>query len=198
MLTALPSEARPAGRCAEMAKTAAWCDETRTSKYCTQCGTATPLSGFTRVGSKVDGSPKYNSWCKPCIAAKQASYHKATWGPEKLQFTAYKRTRTVRAYLSYLRAKAVRRGGDCITVDALETLWFAQKGRCALTGWEMTFELAKGVVPTNCSIDRVDSSQGYVPGNVQLVCRAANVAKHDLSVSDFVQMCRAVLETRNG
>ena len=168
------------------------------TKACTCCKTRMLLALFSTTGKKVDGSPKYNSWCKSCIAKKQASYHKATWGPERLQFTAYKRTRTVRSYLTYLRSKAVRRGGDCISTDALEAIWFAQNGRCALTGWPMTMELAKGVVSTNCSIDRVDSTVGYVPGNVQLVCRAANVAKHDLSPGDFLQLCKAVVERRRG
>jgi hypothetical protein len=167
-------------------------------KTCTRCGELKPTSLFYTTGKCVDGGPKYNSWCKDCIKSKQATYHKKTWGPDKLQFTAYKRTKTVRAYLSYLRAKAVRRGGGCVSIDALETLWLVQGGRCALTGWPMTMELAKGVVPTNCSIDRIDSEAGYDVGNVQLVCRAANVAKHDLSASDFLQLCKAVVENANG
>jgi hypothetical protein len=62
----------------------------------------------------------------------------------------------------------------------------------------MTMELANGVVSTNCSLDRIDSGHGYVVGNVQLVCRAANVAKSDLSTADFLKMCRAVVEKGNG
>lgn len=167
-------------------------------KTCTHCEQNKPIGAFYTTGTCVGGGPKYNSWCKACIKVKQATYHKKTWGPDKLQFTAHKRTKTVRAYLSYLRAKAVRRGGDCVSLDALEILWLAQGGRCAITGWPMTMELAKGVVPTNCSIDRTDSSAGYVVGNVQLVCRAANVAKHDLSSSDFLQLCKAAVENANG
>lgn len=144
------------------------------------------------------GKPKYSSWCVSCVATKQAEYHKKTWGPEKLQFTAYKRTKTVRSYLSYLRSKAIQRNKECISVDALETLWFAQQGKCALTGWELTMELGKGNIPTNCSLDRIDSSKGYEPGNVQLVCRAANIAKNTLSVSDFLNLCKAVVEVNNG
>ena len=59
-------------------------------------------------------------------------------------------------------------------------------------------ELANGVVPTNCSIDRIDSKVGYIVGNVQLVCRAANVAKSDLGADEFVKLCRAVVERNNG
>ena len=168
-------------------------------KRCTHCGVMQMLSSFYTTGRLVDGSPKYNSWCKACISKKQASYHKRTWGEDKLKYTAFKRTKSVRSYLQYLRAKAVQRKkvGGVISVDALELLWQTQRGLCALTGWPMTMELANGVVPTNCSLDRIDSGQGYVVGNVQLVCRAANVAKSDLSTADFVKMCRAVVEKGN-
>lgn len=165
-------------------------------KNCTHCGTVQPVSSFYTTGRCVDGRPKYNSWCKSCIAKKQASYHKRTWGEDKLKYTAFKRTKSVRSYLQYLRAKAVQRkkAGEVLSLDALELLWHTQQGLCALTGWPMTMELANGVVPTNCSLDRIDSEQGYAVGNVQLVCRAANVAKSDMSTADFVKMCRAVVE----
>lgn len=146
----------------------------------------------------ASGKPKYSSWCSKCVSEKQSEYHKQTWGPDKLQFTAYKRTKNVRTYLGYLRTKAIKRSGSCVSLDALETLWFFQNGKCAITGWDLTMELGKGVVPTNCSIDRIDSSIGYEPGNVQLVCRAANIAKHNLSMNDFLNLCKAVIEVSNG
>jgi hypothetical protein len=182
-----------------MSKPAPFVDESRTHKFCTKCGDAKSLSGFYTTGKTVSGGPKYNSWCKSCIAEKQTSYHKQTWGPEKLHRVAFKRTKTVRAYLSYLRSKALSRGKsqEVISLDALELLWNNQAGKCALTGWDMTTELGKGTVPTNCSIDRIRSDVGYEVGNVQLVCRAANVAKSDLSMSDFIALCRSVTEANS-
>jgi hypothetical protein len=179
-----------------MSKPAPFVDGNRTHKFCTKCGTAKPLSDFYTTGKTVSNGPKYNSWCKGCIAKKQASYHKQTWGLEKLHKVAFKRTKTVRAYLSYLRGKALARNKsqEVISVDALELLWSAQAGKCALTGWDMTTELGRGTVPTNCSIDRICSGGGYEVGNVQLVCRAANVAKNDLSMSSFIALCRSVVE----
>ena len=59
--------------------------------------------------------------------------------------------------------------------------------------------LADGVVSTNASIDRIDSEIGYVAGNIQLVCRCVNVAKHDLTMNEFVMLCSAVAERqKNG
>jgi hypothetical protein len=166
-------------------------------KPCTKCGGIKPVDGFYTTGIKVDGSAKYNSWCKSCSKTKMSSYHKNTYGPEKLSHSAHIRTRSVKAYMQYLLAKARRRLGASIDASYLEQLWEKQQGRCALTGWNMTMKLGEGVVPTNASIDRINSSLGYVEGNVQLLCRAANVAKSDLETELFLAMCAAVSEKAN-
>lgn len=182
-----------------MAKPVPYASADRITKFCTKCDTALPLREFYTTGKKVSGEPKYNSWCKACVSEKQASYHRRTWGPDRLQRSAFKRTKSARAYLTYLRGKALqRKKGAVLSVDALELLWGVQGGKCALTGWDMTMELGRGSVPTNCSIDRVYSDRGYEVGNVQLVCRAANVAKSDLTQADFVAMCRSVVEANRG
>ena len=183
-----------------MPKTATWANAEQTAKLCTKCGEGKFLSNFYTSGKTISGKIKYNSWCKLCISKKQSSYHKKTWGEEKLAYTAFKRTKTIRHYLNYLRSKAIQRkkNQNIISLDALEILWDIQKGKCALTGWDMTFELAKGSIPTNCSIDRINSQNGYYVGNVQLVCRAANVAKSNLNENDFLNLCLAVVEKSRG
>jgi len=183
-----------------MAKSPAWVDGTKTAKHCSKCGTEKCIDEFYTTGKTVSGAAKYNSWCKNCISSKQATYHTKTWGAKKLHYTAYKRTKTARSYLQYLRSKAAqrRKGEEIISLDALELLWIQQNGYCAITGWPMTMELANGVVHTNCSIDRIDSKMGYIVGNVQLVCRAANVAKNALSAAEFLALCGAVMEMANG
>lgn len=181
-----------------MAKPVPYVSADKSSKLCTKCAGAFPLGQFYTTGKKVSGEPKYNSWCKACVSEKQASYHKRTWGPARLQHSAFKRTKSVRTFLTYLRGKAAQRSKcEVISVDALELIWNSQGGKCALTGWDMTMELGRGSVPTNCSIDRINSSLGYEVGNVQLVCRAANVAKSNLSLSDFVALCRSVAEVHD-
>jgi len=167
---------------------------TENGKICTKCGCDKPLSDFYTTGKKVDGSPKYNSWCKSCAKTKMASYHQRTWGRDKLHYVSFKRTKDYRSYLSYLLNKARRRGECKIDLNYLCLLWKSQNGKCAITGWQMTMRLADGVVATNASIDRIDSSIGYIEGNVQIVCRAVNVAKHDLTMDEFVMLCRSVVE----
>ena len=178
-----------------MAKTPTW--QRAEGKNCPHCQRFLSIDFFYSNGKLADGSKKYNSWCKDCTKDKMSSYHRRTWGKDKLSYIAHKRTKSPRAYLTYLLSKAKRRGPCSITIENLEDIWNAQNGYCALSGWQMTMRLADGVVPTNASIDRIDSSVGYELGNVQLVCRAANVAKHDLTMNEFILLCKAISEKNN-
>ena len=164
------------------------------NKLCTKCNSYISISEFYTSGKKKDGSPKYASWCKSCVSEKMKSYHKRTWNEEKLHYTAYKRTKNVRSYIAYLKNKAVKRKGACISLDELEEIWKKQEGKCALTGWDMTMILGKGNINTNASIDRIDSEKGYLKGNIQFVCRAANVFKSNMKEKDLIELCKAIVD----
>ena len=58
---------------------------------------------------------------------------------------------------------------------------------------QMTYKFYEGRVNTNLSVDRIDSTKGYSKDNVQLVCMAANQMKNDLPMTEFIEMCEAVL-----
>lgn len=51
-----------------------------------------------------------------------------------------------------------------------------------------------GRVPTNLSVDRIDSGLGYIKGNIQLVCMAANQMKSDLTIEQLKYFCKSILE----
>lgn len=85
------------------------------------------------------------------------------------------------------------RYGRAWAVDA-EYLWglfLKQERRCALSGIELTMQ-EPGKYYGTASLDRIDSAEGYVPGNVQWVHATLNVMKNDLSQTDFVAWCKAV------
>lgn len=42
------------------------------------------------------------------------------------------------------------------------------------------------------SLDRIDSSKGYVEDNICITTIAINIAKNDLSKEDFIEMCKKV------
>lgn len=83
-----------------------------------------------------------------------------------------------------------------ITPDYLLELLIGQKGKCALTGWDLEFsrggDFGSGTNPLSCFIDRKNNCLGYIPGNVQLVCWKANKIKNSLSDTEFKELCKAV------
>ena len=84
-----------------------------------------------------------------------------------------------------------------VTAQDLVELLNKQQGKCALSGAKLTCEKVVGkYVKTNASIDRIIAGGEYNIENVQLVCRALNSFRHDLTVKEFIQWCKKV--AKNG
>ena len=47
-------------------------------------------------------------------------------------------------------------------------------------------------VNNNASLDRIDSSKGYVEGNLQWVLSEVNMMKQQYSQDRFIEICKAV------
>jgi len=96
---------------------------------------------------------------------------------------------------------ALKREGDAkfhfnnLTMDYLIKLYDAQKGKCALSGRDLSLgsrELNRHDENT-LSLDRINPSLGYIQGNVQLVTWQVNVAKGRHSDSEFLSLCRDIV-----
>lgn len=84
---------------------------------------------------------------------------------------------------------------ETLTVEDLKGKLEAQDGKCALTGQTLTCKLVRGKRQwTNASIDKIESSLGYLPSNIQLVCSAVNLFRGNLPVQDFIRWCNLVAE----
>lgn len=81
-----------------------------------------------------------------------------------------------------------------ITKEYLRELWDKQSGICALSGIPMTFDINKGRVWTNVSIDQINHKEGYTKDNIQLVCMAANQMKSDLDLSTLLYFCKSIID----
>jgi hypothetical protein len=103
--------------------------------------------------------------------------------------------RSLRYHYSAARKSANKRNiGFYITEESIVNLWKKQKGKCALSGIEMTLThgTSAAMNPTKISVDRIDNSLGYVDGNVQLIIWQANAAKSVWSNRQLIEMCKAV------
>lgn len=132
---------------------------------------------------KANATRKEQGWKPP-----EKSYAHLTPGSEPDEFTPF------RWYLS--RAKQRKHEVD-IDLPYLKELWESQKGICPFTGWKLTLRTStdhRGKRVDDASLDRIDSSKGYVKGNVRFVCCIANVARNDWSDEELIHFCSSVKE----
>lgn len=92
----------------------------------------------------------------------------------------------------------VLRAGRCgwaveITKQEAWDLFQAQDGKCYFTGVQLNFNRStRDPTEQTASLDRLDSSLGYVVGNVAWVHKRINKMKTDYSKEEFLHWCRAV------
>ena len=74
-----------------------------------------------------------------------------------------------------------------ITGDYINQLCIKQNRRCAVTNQPICSFYAdrNATSPWVYSIDRIDNSLGYVPGNIRLTTKDANMCRGMLSVDEF-------------
>lgn len=82
-----------------------------------------------------------------------------------------------------------------ITLSDMYRMWIAKDGRCKTTSYPLRYDRFKGAKPHNMSIDRIDSSKGYTPDNIQLVTNMFNMSKKNYTMDAFVDMCHGVAST---
>ena len=157
---------------------------------CTKCKKHLPDSKFNRDNTNLHG--RRGQRCNECKDCQRARYYAERNRLLQDDYAAlrYKLTQALKS--ARRRAKEYNRYID-IDLEYLFYLWNKQDCKCALTGIPLTYKFYEGRVNSNLSIDRIDSTKGYSKDNVQLVCMAANQMKNDLSMDEFVQMCRNII-----
>ena len=101
-----------------------------------------------------------------------------------------------------IRNGARKRGLEfSITMEYCWDLFLKQKGKCALSGLEIHFE--KNTVHNkkvdnrserSCSLDRIDSSKGYVENNLQWVHKDVNMIKNKFEEGYFLTLCNLIVQ----
>jgi hypothetical protein len=98
--------------------------------------------------------------------------------------------------LGYIKAGAESRNIPfSIDIEYLRKLYKKQKGLCSLSGVQIDFAetgILHGQGFSTASLDRIDSSIGYIEGNVQWVHKKINVMKMALKQEEFVEYCDLV------
>jgi len=101
------------------------------------------------------------------------------------------------ACISQYRKGANKRGLSFeVTAEYLQSLYENQRGLCNMTGMPISLERGRyNERNTNtASLDRIDSSVGYIEGNVQWVHKHINQIKWHFDKDYFINLCRKVVE----
>lgn len=79
-----------------------------------------------------------------------------------------------------------------LTIQEAWNLFLEQRRRCALSGVTLTFPKKGKDRFYTASLDRIDSSKGYVLDNVQWVHKDINIMKNKFDNKYFINVCREV------
>lgn len=167
------------------------------SKKCTCCGEIKLVSEFwnqkhgkfgVRAACKICDSAKYSAYRKSKLEkyAEYSRIHRAT-DPNYASYDSLRKKKsklTIDGFASKLfsssknRAKKKNLDFDLSTSFIREML---VPLKCAATGFDLVLDdnLTGRIGPLLPSLDRIDSSRGYLKDNVRLVCWWWNVMKQD-------------------
>jgi hypothetical protein len=101
-----------------------------------------------------------------------------------------------KTFISKGRA-SIKAKGCSITLKYLKDQWESQNGICPYSKIKMILpknanEYNKTKSLIKASLDRIDSSKGYIEGNVEFVCCGINLAKNDFSKEAMVEFISTI------
>ena len=150
-------------------------DNGRYAKNCPSCGIQqTYLRKSYAIASEAE-----EKLCRSCSnKAPQSNAHKGFYKDVLRKSFAHK-------YKSNAELRGIEWG---VTFEYLAQLLIEQDFKCALTGWD----IHAMEINSPASLDRIDSSVGYVEGNLQWVNSKVNMMKQQYTQEDFIEVCKAV------
>jgi hypothetical protein len=95
-----------------------------------------------------------------------------------------------------LRGAKARKIEFSITKEYAWNLYLLQHRKCALSN-EIIYFGATNKSPSTASLDRIDSTKGYVEGNVQWLHKDVNIMKNRFTQERFLQLCKSIAEKSN-
>ena len=102
-------------------------------------------------------------------------------------------------YFKNLKCNAHRRELEfSITMEYIWNLFLIQNKKCAISGEQINLSprYLNGI-NQSASLDRIDSSKGYIEGNVQWVHKIVNRIKWSLTTKEFLELNKIIYKFNN-
>lgn len=184
-------------------------------KVCYKCKEEKPYHYFSKCKTRKDG---YSPGCKDCskayreankeklakskkeyaeankeiIKAKKREYYlnnKNLYKERNKKYQNNPKAWSIRA-LRRSKERAIDMGIEhTITLDDIII-----PEVCPYLGTPITFIVGQGQLPGNASIDRIDSTLGYIPGNIQVISRLANTMKSNATTQELIKFAKSILQ----
>jgi len=110
-----------------------------------------------------------------------------------------------RVFMHRINLRKKDRNKECnLTLKDLKEQWEKQKGICPYTGWQLKTPKntdTKEAIPRTtdmASLDRMDSTKGYLKGNIEFVSLIAQYAKNNFEKTQVLDFCKAVTNNWKG
>lgn len=152
-----------------------------------ECGTISKIRVYPLLKGKSQGC----RFCRPQSTPLQLP---EKWN-DSILFSVY--------YFRHLHYGAKSRKLEfSITPDYINELLIQQNSNCKLSGLPITVTKAvKNGKPdyskNTASLDRIDSTKGYIPGNVQWIHKTINAMKMDIPENIFIDFCKKIAANSN-
>jgi hypothetical protein len=162
---------------------------------CDNCGitfkkTLTELSRSKKLGRK-------NFCSRTCVGKNNIK----NFGDKKINYDISQHSANSRDEFTGLRALLRRIKNKYhnhdVDLDYLKEVWDNQN-KCIYTGVDLVLPKWKGINNPlyTASIDRIDSTKGYVRGNIQYISITSNHAKNSMSHEQMIEFCELIIKSK--
>lgn len=79
-----------------------------------------------------------------------------------------------------------------ITLEDLLEQWSTQDGICVYSGVKLKHPKDGDSIMTTVSLDRIDSTKGYIKGNIQFISISCNYAKSNMTHEEMLTFCKLI------
>ena len=163
---------------------------------CDNCGVAyeKPITEYTR-NTKLNRHSFCSRTCS-CKFGNVTSPSNLRPNRKHEHLKGYTRADIYTPFKNLLRSSKRRFKEVDIDLPYLKELWEKQQGICIYSGVALTLQHYKKHVNDNpiynASLDRIDSSKGYIKGNIQFVSQCINYCKNTMSHEQMLEVCKNI------
>lgn len=161
------------------------------SKVCPHCLEDKNETDFYNRGGKQ--KHLLHSWCKSCCSSPERLAASRERNKKYRDGTLYKRDKeNPTRYLWRIARKRAQRTGVAFTITPEDIIF---NKVCPVLGTELS--IGTHTLDYSMSLDRVDNSKGYVPGNVVVISRKVNLWKQGLGIKELEQLISYIKKYTN-